>query len=180
MSCLTPKTATLSIVAATLLATCCGAQAANNSTVLTVTAEIKENNCELDMRGNSELHLGDFSSIAFGATAGKTVGAKDFALNLKDCGKLVKNAVVNVSGTADTVNSKAFANATGSGAAQGVAVTISGGNTPAAIEPKGDATYSLKPTKDQILTFTAGLISTAADVKPGKVSVPITLTVTYS
>ncbi|WP_369789431.1 fimbrial protein [Rouxiella sp. WC2420] len=172
------KTSVLSVATAALLATCWGAQAAGNIAAITVSAEVSESTCQLTSPDNT-LPLGSYSSAAFGKKAGKDLGAKEFSLELHDCGTAVKTAHVNVDGEVDPVDATAFKNTFKNGAS-GVAVVIEGGTPLAKIIPKSKADYTLAKTESQSLKFNAKLISTSATVTPGKIEAPITFTVTYN
>ena len=172
------KTSVLSVATAALLATCWGAQAAGNTAVINVSAEVSESTCQLTSPDNN-LKLGSYSSAAFGKAVGKELGAKDFSLELHDCGTAVTSAHVTVEGTADTDDKNAFKNTSKNGA-KGVAVVIEGGTTLAKVSPQGKADYKFAKADSQSLKFNAKLITTSTSVTAGNIEAPITFTVTYT
>lgn len=174
------KTSVLSAVTAALLATCWGAQATGNTAVMTVTAEVSESTCQLTLP-KPTLVLGSYSSAAFGTSVGKVLGVTEFSLALSDCGTSVKGAKVTVDGAPDDDLKTAFKNTTpASDAAKGVAVVIEGGTNPAGVSPRGIADYTFANAISQSLKFNAKLISTTKTVKAGKITAPITFSVTYN
>ncbi len=171
------KTATLSVVAAALLATCWGAQAAGNTANIVISAEVTDSTCALT-QPKSTIELGNISSKTLAKAVGSTSAESEIKLELTDCGSKVASATVKVEGKEDGSKDN-FANTdTSAAGAKGVAVEITGGESPAKIKPNGDAKYGIK-TGSNTLNFKAKLVSTEKTVTAGKVTSPITFTVSY-
>ncbi|EIC85708.1 fimbrial protein [Serratia sp. M24T3] len=172
------KTATLSVVAAALLATCWGAQAAaGNTAVITVTASVVSNTCTLDTP-SATVALGRLSLNQFTSVDSES-SAKPFKLTLSKCGAGATGVKVSATGTEDATDNDLFKN---TGAAKGFGIKIMGGDklTKQLSKSSGLGEYPItKPTGTTDLNLNASVVQTEAAVTAGDVTSSINLEVTY-
>lgn len=183
------KIGAVSMTAAALLAASWGAQAdgTDNSPSATVhiTATVVGATCTPTWTAGDkvEVALGLVSDTDL-AGVGDVGTTKPFSLSLKDCDDGVTKVAVVAMGTADSADSKAFANTAGDGAADGVAVTLFGGDDQKTqLAPGGDAIeYAVKDGAVD-MTFLAKLERSAAvpdkGTKDGAVESTASLYMTY-
>lgn len=172
MSFTVKKIGTVSMTAAALLAASWGAQAADTSpsAEVHITAEVAGSTCTPEWAtAGVDVNLGKVAETAL-TSVGDVGTTKPFVLSLKDCDSGVTKVSVTSVGQADSADSKAFANTAATGAADGVAVTLFGGDdqsTQLTPDATGSAEYTVTDGAAE-MTFLAKLERSAAVAEDGQ------------
>lgn len=185
MSFTAKKFGTVSMTAAALLVASWGAQATStdgpSTAIVHITATVTGNTCTPEWDGKGvEVNLGKVADTAL-SNVGDVGAIKPFTLHLKDCDSGVTKVVVTAMGQGDSGDSSAFANGAATGAANGVAVALYGGQTQ--LKPDGSTSAEYKVSdKAADMSFLAKLKRTAdagKGTKDGAVDSTATLYMTY-
>lgn len=168
---------TLSVISAALLATSWGAQAAQDTAKLTITANVVENTCTLDTTAPAV----DFKIISMRDVKSVNTELKTmpFTLKLSACQGGATGVTVTATGSANKAISDLFET---NGTATGVGIKIMGGDSGTTkLTPVGStAKYKIKSSAATAdLKFTASLVQSDAKVTAGNVSSTINLNVSY-
>lgn len=178
------------MTAAALLAASWGVQATTTDSTPTaqvkITATVQGATCTPEWTASTAetVSLGKVADTAL-ASVGDVGATKPFTLSLKNCDDGVTKVNVWASGTPDGADSSAFKNTASSGAADGVAVTLWGGDgqsTQLTPDQTSNATYTVTDGA-AAMTFLARLKRSAAvaagGTKDGAVESTATLYMGY-
>lgn len=182
------KIVPIGTIAVAVLGASPGVQAIDSSpsAVVHITAEVVGNTCTPEWTSGSdmEVSLGKVADTALEGVG--DVGATiPFTLSLKDCDSGVTKITVTAMGKPDDADATAFANTAPSERADGVAVTLFGGDDQSTkLEPKSTNSVEYEVTDGNAkMTFLAKLVRTAIvpldGTKDGKVESTATLYMNY-
>ena len=157
-----------------------GALAAVDTAAITLAGRVLASTCTIDSSSAVQtVELPDISVRDLTGFHGRT----EIPFILKDCGADVTAVKVTASGTADEVDSGAFANGISGdeGGATGVAISLRMLDGSYPFHPSGHQSQAIKltPLSDNRFSFSALYMATTSSVTPGKVSTVVNFTFDY-